>query len=81
LLLRLAIVLGAIMGKEPIKFKYKNRRKPEYTKEGMVQLEKFHQENQGRFGLEVDPVILGLRKRGYGRGKARDAGPTKKKTA
>jgi hypothetical protein len=25
---------GPHMGKEPIKFKYKNRRKPEYTKEG-----------------------------------------------
>ena len=69
------------MGKEPIKFKYKNRRKSEYTKEGMVQLEKFHRQNRGEFGLEVDNVILGLKKRGHGRGKARDAGPSKKKAA
>jgi hypothetical protein len=66
------------MGKEPIKVKYKNRRKPEYTKEGMVQLENFQRQNQGKFGLDADAVILGLKKRGHGRGKARDAGPAKR---
>lgn len=74
-------VLGAYMGKELIKFKYRNRRKPEYTKEGMIQQEKFQRQHQGRSGLDVNDVILGSKKRGHGRGKAGDAGPSKRKAA
>jgi hypothetical protein len=73
--------MGEHMTKEAIKFKYKNRRKPEYTKEGMVQLEIFQRQNQGTIGPEADAVLLGLKKRGHGRGKARDAGPAKRKSA
>jgi hypothetical protein len=69
------------MAKEPIKYTSKNRRKPEYTKEGMAQLQKFQRENQGEAGMEINNVITGGPKRGHGRGKASDAGPSKKRKA
>jgi len=70
----------AIM-KEPIKYKSKSRRKAEQSNEGMAQLKAFHAANRGRFGEEINPIILGGRKRGHGRGKASDAGPSKKRAA
>jgi hypothetical protein len=69
------------MPKELTKFKGKSRRKPEYTKEGMALLEEFQRSNRGRTGEEINPIITGGRKRGHGRGKASDAGPSKKKRA
>jgi hypothetical protein len=66
------------MAKEIIKFKGKSRRKPEYTREGMAQQKQFEQENKGQFGLPINNVIMGGRKRGHGRGKASDAGPSRK---
>ena len=66
------------MPKEPAKYKSKSKRKPEYSKAGMVQLEEFQRANRGKKGQEIDNVILGGRKRGHGRGKASDAGPSKK---
>jgi len=65
------------MAKEISKFKYKNRRKAEYTVEGMAQLRHFQKENESSPGLIADNVIAGGRKRGHGRGKASDAGPSK----
>jgi hypothetical protein len=67
------------MAKEPVKYKSKSRRKPEYTKEGMVLLEKFEASNKGKFGQELNAITSGARKRGHGRGKARDAGPSRKR--
>jgi hypothetical protein len=67
------------MGKEIIKFKSKSRRKPEYTREGMAQDESFKQENKGEAGLPINNVIMGGKKRGHGRGKASDAGPSRKR--
>ena len=69
------------MAKEIIKFKYKSRRKPEYTEAGMAQLKEFERENAGRFGMEINNLILGGRKRGHGRGKASDAGPSRTRKA
>ena len=71
----------SVMAKEPIKYKSKNRRKPEYTNEGMAQLKGFQRENQGETGMEINNVITGGPKRGHGRGKASDAGPSKKRKA
>jgi hypothetical protein len=70
-----------VMTKETIKFTSKNRRKAEYTIEGMAQLEEFQRENRGQLSLSPNNVILGGRKRGHGRGKASDAGPSKKRKA
>lgn len=67
------------MGKEIIKFKSKNRRKPEYTREGMALLEEFRLQNKGQRGMTIDNLILGGKKRGHGRGKASDAGPSRKR--
>jgi hypothetical protein len=67
------------MTKEIIKFKSKSRRKPEYSREGMAQLEEFQRENKGQSGLPVNNVIMGGRKRGHGRGKASDTGPSRKR--
>ena len=67
------------MAKEIIKFKSKNRRKPEYTREGMAQQKDFEQENKGHFGMPIDNIIMGGKKRGHGRGKASDAGPSRKR--
>jgi hypothetical protein len=70
------------MAKEPVKFRSKQRhRKPEYSVEGMAVLQEFRKSNQGRLGQEIDPIIMGARKRGHGRGKASDAGPSKKRAA
>jgi hypothetical protein len=69
------------MTKELAKYKTKSKRKPEYTKEGMAILEKTGKANQGRIGEPVNPVITGARKRGHGRGKASDAGPSKRRAA
>jgi hypothetical protein len=69
------------MGKEPIKYKSKPRRKAEYTKEGTTDLEKLQEANEGRFAQEIDNVITGGPKRGHGRGKASDAGPSRKRVA
>jgi hypothetical protein len=69
------------MGKEITKFKSKSRRKPEYTREGMAQQEQFEQENKGHAGMPINNVILGGKKRGHGRGKASDAGPSRKRKA
>jgi hypothetical protein len=69
------------MGKELTKFKSKSRRKPEYSREGMALQREFEQENKGRPGLPIDNVIMGGRKRGHGRGKASDAGPSRKRKA
>jgi hypothetical protein len=66
------------MAKEPIKYKYKTRRKPESTKEGMALQEQLDRENQTTPALEVDNVLTGGKKRGHGRGKASDAGPSRK---
>ena len=67
------------MTKEITKFKNKTRRKAETTMEGMARLNKLRQENKGRIGLTIDNVITGRPKRGHGRGKASDAGPSKKR--
>jgi hypothetical protein len=67
------------MTKEITKFKFKTRRKAESTMEGMAGLKKLRQENKGRIGLTIDNVITGGPKRGHGRGKASDAGPSKKR--
>ncbi len=67
------------MAKEIIKFKSKTRRKPEYTREGMAQLKEFERENKGQAGLPINNVIMGGKKRGHGRGKASDAGPSRKR--
>jgi hypothetical protein len=69
------------MAKDITKFKTKTRRKPEYTKEGMAQLDAFRRENRGQAGLPVNNVITGGKKRGHGRGKAPDAGPSRKRKA
>jgi hypothetical protein len=73
------------MAKYVSKFKYQPKRKAEYTPAGMAQLKELEQQNKGKKGLEVDPevdtVITGGPKRGHGRGKASDAGPSKKRTA
>ena len=69
------------MPKELTKFKSKSKRKPEYTKEGMAVLETFQQSNRGKRGLEIDNIITGGPKRGHGRGKASDAGPSRKRRA
>jgi hypothetical protein len=69
------------MTKEITKFNSKNRRKAEYTKEGMAQQEEFRRENKGSAGMPIDNVIMGGRKRGHGRGKASDAGPSRKRKA
>jgi hypothetical protein len=66
------------MPKDPAKFKSKSKLKPEYSKEGMVLQENFEKSNRGKKGLEIDNVITGGPKRGHGRGKASDAGPSKK---
>jgi hypothetical protein len=67
--------------KEPVKYKSKSRRKAEQSVEGMALLKEFHARNRGRFGEEINPIIVGARKRGHGRGKASDAGPSKKRAA
>ena len=67
--------------KEPIKYKSKPRTKAEYTKEGITTLEQFRRTNKGRFGEEINPILIGGRKRGHGRGKASDAGPSRKRAA
>jgi hypothetical protein len=67
------------MPKELAKYEGKSKRKPEYSKEGMVILEEFRRSNRGQFGLEVNSITIGGPKRGHGRGKARDAGPSKKR--
>ena len=67
--------------KEPIKYKSRSRRKAEYSNEGMALLEEFENENRGRLGEEISPIITGALKRGHGRGKARDAGPSRKRAA
>jgi hypothetical protein len=69
------------MTKELTKYHYKSRRKAEYTMEGNAQLEKFQQENKGKIAMPIDNVIAGGRKRGHGRGKASDAGPSRKRRA
>ena len=69
------------MTKELAKFKSKSKRKAEYSKEGMALLEQFQRANRGRQGEEINPVIIGAAKRGHGRGKASDAGPSKKRRA
>ena len=69
------------MLKELTKFKSKSRRKPEYTKEGMAVLEDFQRSNRGSTGLEINNIIVGGPKRGHGRGKASDAGPSRKRRA
>jgi len=71
----------SVMAKEPIKYTSKNRRKPEYSKEGMAQLKEFQRENKGAVGMVINNVITGGPKRGHGRGKASDAGPSKKRRA
>jgi hypothetical protein len=67
------------MPKELAKFKNKSKRKAEYSKQGMALLEDFQRSNRGRTGEEINPIITGGPKRGYGRGKASDAGPSRKK--
>jgi len=67
--------------KEPIKYKSRSRRKAEYSTEGTALLEKFQASNRGRLGQEINNIIAGGPKRGHGRGKARDAGPPKKRAA
>jgi hypothetical protein len=67
------------MAKEIIKFKSKSRRKAEYTREGMAQEDAFKQENKGHVGMPINNVIMGGKKRGHGRGKASDAGPSRKR--
>jgi hypothetical protein len=69
------------MPKELAKFKSKSRRKAEYSNEGMALLKEFEKSNRGRLGQEIDSIITGGSKRGHGRGKARDAGPSKKRAA
>jgi hypothetical protein len=69
------------MAKELAKYKTKSKRKAEYTKEGMAVLKNNEKANQGRSGEPINPVIMGARKRGHGRGKASDAGPSKKRAA
>ena len=64
------------MPKELAKFKGKSKRKAEYSKEGMAILKEFRQSNRGRSGEEINPIITGGPKRGHGRGKASDAGPS-----
>jgi hypothetical protein len=73
-------LIGATM-KEPIKYKSKSRRKAEYWPAGMAMLKQFEAANRGKLGEEVNPIITGAPKRGHGRGKARDAGPSKKRAA
>jgi hypothetical protein len=67
------------MPKELAKFKSKSKRKAEYSKEGMAVLDEFQRSNRGREGLEINAITAGGPKRGHGRGKARDAGPSKKR--
>ena len=69
------------MTKELAKFKSKSKRKAEYSVEGMAVLEEFRRSNRGRTAQDVNPVLTGGPKRGYGRGKARDAGPSKRRRA
>jgi hypothetical protein len=69
------------MPKELAKFKSKSRRKAEYSRQGMAMAEEFQKSNRGRVGLEINSIIIGGPKRGHGRGKARDAGPSKKRAA
>jgi len=69
------------MPKERAKFKSKSKRTAEYSKAGMTLLEDFRRSNRGRTGAEIDNIIMGGPKRGHGRGKASDAGPSKKRRA
>jgi hypothetical protein len=66
------------MPKELSKYKYKPRRKAEYSNAAIAALEEFRKGNQGKNGMPIDNVIAGGAKRGHGRGKASDAGPSKK---
>jgi hypothetical protein len=72
---------GVFMPKERAKMKNKSKRKPEYSKAGTVLLEDFQRSNRGRTGEEINNIIMGGPKRGHGRGKASDAGPSKKRRA
>jgi len=65
------------MTKELTKYKTKSKRKAEYSAAGMALNESFQRSNRGRKGEEINNIILGGRKRGHGRGKASDAGPSK----
>ena len=67
------------MPKELTKFKSKSKRKAEYSKQGTALLEDFRKSNRGRTGEAINQIIIGGPKRGHGRGKASDAGPSKKK--
>ena len=69
------------MPKEPSKYKSKSKRKAEYSSQGMALLEELRRSNRGRAGEEINQIIIGGPKRGHGRGKASDAGPSKKKRA
>lgn len=69
------------MAKYISKSKYKPRRKAEYSPAGMALAKEFEQQNKGKAGLTINNVITGGPKRGHGRGKASDAGPSKKRKA
>jgi hypothetical protein len=64
--------------KEQAKLIGKTRRKAEYSKEGMTVLERWKASNRGKAGEEINPITANGAKRGFGRGKARDAGPPRK---
>ena len=65
------------MVKEFSKSKYMARRKTDYSNAGIAALEQLYKENQGQIGLPMNKVITGKPKRGYGRAKTSDAGPSK----
>jgi hypothetical protein len=69
------------MAKYVSKSKYKPHSKAEYSPAGIAQAKELERQNKGKIGLEIDNVLAGGPKRGHGRGKASDAGPSKKRTA
>jgi hypothetical protein len=67
------------MAKGLSKYNYKPRGKAEYSNAGIAELKEFQRQNKRKIGMPINNVITGGPKRGHGRGKASDAGPSKKR--
>lgn len=65
------------MAKQLSKYRHLAGRKAEYSNAGIAALEELYRENQGEIGLPTNNVITRGPKRGYGRAKAPDTGPSK----
>jgi hypothetical protein len=65
------------MAKELSKYRTIAGRKAEYSNAGIAALEELYRENQGEIWLPMNNVVTRGPKRGNGRAKASDAGPSK----